>query len=101
MSTAPDTTTLADFASDTVSVEQAGKILGLGRSATYSAINRGDIPGVIRIGRRVLISRHALATMLGAPNSATTHEGRAANATPMETSTIAHMESDHVVPPAY
>src|SRR5512132_1713427 len=94
-SVAPGPATLADFASDTLTVEQVGQILGIGRSASYQAIQRGDIPGVIRIGRRVLVSRHALAAMLGVNDStiegaavntgARTHKGRAANATPVET----------------
>lgn len=40
-------------------VEEAGVLLGLGRSGTYEAVRRGDIP-TIRIGRRLLIPRVAL-----------------------------------------
>ena len=98
MSVAPSPT-LADFTSDTLTVEQRGRVVGLGRSATYQAIQRGDIPGVIRIGRRVLVSRHALAEWLSAPNGPLTHEGRAANATSVETTTDAN-ERDRV-PSAY
>lgn len=36
----------------------------LGRAAAYNAIARGDIPGVIRIGRRILISRAAIEKMI-------------------------------------
>ena len=47
----------------TLSVEQAARILGIGRSAAYEAIRCGQIPA-IRIGRRVLIPRVALLRML-------------------------------------
>jgi hypothetical protein len=35
----------------------AGRQLGLSRNATYQAADRGQIPGVIRIGRRLLVCR--------------------------------------------
>ena len=38
----------------TVSVEEAGDILGIGRMAAYHAVWRGQIPS-IRIGRRLLV----------------------------------------------
>ena len=41
----------------------AGQMLGLGRNAIYEAISRGEIP-VIRIGRRILISKKALENLL-------------------------------------
>jgi len=40
-------------------VTEMGKILGIGRNAAYNAVTRGDIP-VIRLGRRILISKVAL-----------------------------------------
>lgn len=47
----------------TLTVPQAARILGIGRSAAYDAARRGDIP-TIQIGRRVLVPRAALARML-------------------------------------
>ncbi len=44
-------------------VEEAGKLLGIGRSAAYEAARSGEIP-VIRIGRRLLVSKIALDRML-------------------------------------
>jgi excisionase family DNA binding protein len=44
----------------TVSVECAAREIGIGRATAYAAARRGELPGVIRIGRRVLISRAAL-----------------------------------------
>ena len=46
-----------------LTIEEAGKLLGLGRSGTYEAARRGDIP-VLRIGRRWLVPRVALDKML-------------------------------------
>ena len=42
----------------TYSVEEAGKLLGVGRNAAYDAAKRGQIP-VIRIGRRLLVPKVA------------------------------------------
>ena len=43
----------------TVSVEEAGKLLGIGRSSAYGAIRRGELP-FLKIGRRILVPRSAL-----------------------------------------
>ena len=40
-------------------IEEAGKLLNLGRSGAYEAARRGDTP-VLRIGRRWLVPRVAL-----------------------------------------
>ncbi len=47
----------------TYSVTEAGKILGIGRSAAYEAARRGELP-VVRIGRRLLVPIRALERML-------------------------------------
>jgi excisionase family DNA binding protein len=46
-----------------LSVTEAAKLLGVGRSATYEAVRTGQIPS-IRIGRRIIIPRAALLNML-------------------------------------
>jgi excisionase family DNA binding protein len=43
----------------TYTVEELGQILGLGRSATYTALRKGVIP-TIRIGRRFVIPKPAI-----------------------------------------
>jgi excisionase family DNA binding protein len=48
----------------TYDVEEAGRMLGLGRNATYEAVKAGTIPS-IRIGRRLLVPKAALDRMLG------------------------------------
>jgi excisionase family DNA binding protein len=47
----------------TVSVEQAGQILGVGRHAAYVGCRNGQIPS-IRVGRRIRVPLHALARLL-------------------------------------
>ena len=43
----------------TMSVEEAGKLLGIGRSSAYGAIRRGELL-FLKIGRRILVPRSAL-----------------------------------------
>lgn len=52
----------------TLTVEEAARILGVGRTAAYAAVRSGEIPS-IKLGRRVLIPRHALLALLGEPDS--------------------------------
>jgi excisionase family DNA binding protein len=47
----------------TLKVEEAGKLLGIGRNQAYLAARTGKIPA-IRIGRRLLVSKAALDRML-------------------------------------
>lgn len=53
----------------TISVEDAGKLLGMSRPSAYAAVQRGDIPA-IRIGRRVIVPTAKLLAMLGLGSSA-------------------------------
>lgn len=50
----------------TVSVEEAGRVLGLGRSAAYEAARRGQLP-TRKLGRRLLVPVPALLDWLGVP----------------------------------
>jgi len=47
-----------------VTVTEAGQILGVGRSAAYDAVARGDLPS-IRLGRRLLVPTAGLRRLLG------------------------------------
>ena len=47
----------------TVSVPQAGHLLGLGRFAAYEAARRGEIP-IVQMGRRKLVPVRALEDLL-------------------------------------
>ena len=46
-----------------LTIEEAGKLLGLGRSGTYEAAKRGDIPA-LKIGSRILVPKVALLKLL-------------------------------------
>lgn len=48
----------------TISVAEAGSVLGLGRAASYAAAKRGDIP-TIRIGRRLAVPSASLLRLIG------------------------------------
>lgn len=58
-------TTFADTPA-VLTVEEAGKLLRIGRSAAYEAVRRGDIPA-IRVGRLLRVPRHRLMALLGEP----------------------------------
>jgi excisionase family DNA binding protein len=47
----------------TVTVEQAAKMLGIGRSSAYEAAKSGQLP-TIRIGRRLVVPRAGLEKLL-------------------------------------
>lgn len=49
----------------TVTVEEAAQILGIGRNSAYEAVRRGELPA-IRIGRRFVIPKAALERLLAA-----------------------------------
>jgi len=50
-------------ARQTVSVEEAGRLLGISRGTAYEAAKSGSIP-VIRIGKRLLVPKAALQRLL-------------------------------------
>lgn len=47
----------------TLTVEEAGKMLGISRATAYQLANQGKLP-VIRLGRRLLISKAGLERMV-------------------------------------
>ena len=47
----------------TITVEEAGRLLGIGRNSAYEAASKGEIP-TIRIGRRLLVPLVAFERML-------------------------------------
>jgi len=46
--------------SETITVEEAAKRLGIGRELAYRLAASGDLPGVRRLGARLIVSRVAL-----------------------------------------
>jgi excisionase family DNA binding protein len=53
-----------DLTSAVVTIEEAGRFLGLSRSAAYRAAARGEIPTIL-IGRRLLVPTAKLLAMVG------------------------------------
>jgi excisionase family DNA binding protein len=49
---------------ETYSVPEAGRIVGLGKNASYQAARRGELP-VLRFGRALRVPRAALERLLG------------------------------------
>jgi len=44
----------------TVDVPTAARLLGISRGGAYELARRGELPGAIRLGQRVVVSRRAL-----------------------------------------
>jgi excisionase family DNA binding protein len=49
---------------NTLTVAEAGEVIGIGRASAYQAANSGDLP-TVRIGRRLLVPVAQLKRMLG------------------------------------
>jgi excisionase family DNA binding protein len=49
----------------TYTVAEAAQLLGVSRGVAYEAARTGELPGVIRLGRRLLVSRARLMAALG------------------------------------
>ncbi len=64
-----------DDTAATMTVEDAGRLLGVSRRAAYRAAAAGHIP-VIRLGRRILVPTARLHQMLGIQPTTRPHEPR-------------------------
>ncbi len=51
---------------ETLTVEQAAKVLGVGRNTAYQAVRAGELPA-IRIGKRLVVPRQAIDRLLAGP----------------------------------
>jgi excisionase family DNA binding protein len=49
-------------------VEEAGRLLGISRAHAYELVARGDLPH-LRLGRRVVIPKHAIEALLARATS--------------------------------
>ena len=58
----------------TISVEAAGQLLGISRSAAYRAANAGTLPA-LRVGRRLLVPTAKLHRLLGLPTDLAAPDG--------------------------
>ena len=54
----------------TYSVPQAAAILGIGKGTAYEWARSGDLPGVLKIGQRFLVSRRVLDAYVNGEQSA-------------------------------
>lgn len=69
----------------TITVEEAARLIGIGRSGAYAAAQRGELP-TLRIGRRLVVPTAALLRLLengnappdegGAPTERTSPDGQ-------------------------
>jgi excisionase family DNA binding protein len=50
----------------TYTVTEAATVLGISRTSAYERVRAGDLPA-LRLGRRIVIARHALENLLGSP----------------------------------
>ena len=53
---------------ETLTVEEAGRILGIGRNKAYESVQRGDIPS-LRFGKKIVVPREAIDRLLKSPNA--------------------------------
>ncbi len=52
----------------TLTIEEPGRLLGIGRSSAYEAARTNTLPvPVLRIGKRFVVPKAALEQVLGAP----------------------------------
>jgi excisionase family DNA binding protein len=63
MSTPPAVAVPNPKAEPTISVERAGRLLGVSRGSAYEAVRRGEIPS-IRIENRIVVPTAALVRLL-------------------------------------
>ena len=62
----------------TMKVEEAARMLGIGRQTAYDLVAQGKLPGALRLGRRIVVSKKALERFLESPDAGTgeeTHHG--------------------------
>ena len=48
----------------TLKVEQAAKLLGISRQTAYVLANQGRLPGALRLGKRIVVSKRQLQKFL-------------------------------------
>jgi excisionase family DNA binding protein len=54
---------IGEISAVTYSIEEAAKLLGIGRKACYEAAKTGEVP-TVRIGKRLLVPKIALEKLL-------------------------------------
>ena len=64
-----------DDTDDVLTVEEAAKLLRIGRNALYDAISRGEVPH-LRVGKLIRLSRTAVMRSLGSCGPTRAQEGK-------------------------
>ena len=57
----------------TIKVEEAAALLGIGRQTAYDLAAQGKLPGALRLGRRIVVSKKALDRFLESPDGNDKH----------------------------
>jgi excisionase family DNA binding protein len=52
----------------TLSVDEAARLLGISSGLVYGLVHRGEL-AAIRLGRRILVPRHAVEALVGRPDN--------------------------------
>lgn len=65
--TGPDVRELIREGRVTVSVPEAGAILGIGRTRSFELARSGELPGVRKLGRRYVVALSELCAFVGLP----------------------------------
>jgi excisionase family DNA binding protein len=50
-----------------LSVDEAAELLRVNRNSLYESVKRGEVPGVVKVGRTIRIRRAALLSGLSTP----------------------------------
>ena len=59
--------------SATIKVEEAAALLGIGRQTAYDLAAQGKLPGALRLGRRIVVSKKALDRFLESSDGSDKH----------------------------
>ena len=61
--------------SATITIAQAANVLGIGRQTAYDLAAQGKLPGALRLGRRIVVSKQALERFLDGNSGVVTETG--------------------------
>lgn len=54
---------------DTINIDTAAKRLGISRNSAYTLAARGELPGAIRLGKRIVVSIYQFERFLRGENN--------------------------------
>jgi excisionase family DNA binding protein len=63
----------------TLTVAAAAKLLGIGRQTAYDLAAQGKLPGALRLGRRIVVSKKMLERFLEPPDTGEERDGQNGN----------------------